>query len=225
MKEKQEDIYYITGDTNEGLDNSPQVEGFKSRDIEVIYLTDMVDNFWTTVVLKYKDKPLKSITKADIDLDNLNPVKPDEENEEFKFDDDKEKEEMKNVSQKDYSNLLNFFKTVLEKNNVKDVKVSKKLTSSPVCLVSDQKGMDIKLERYLLDQKQIVTALPKILEINPNHILINKINDNLDNSEKIEELKEIIQTLYDEACIIEGEQIANPNDFVKRLNKLMSGKF
>ena len=225
MKDKQEDIYYITGDTVKALDDSPQVEGFKSRDIEVIYLTDMVDNFWTTVVTKYKEKPLKSITKADIDLDNLNPVKPDEENEEFKFDDDKEKEEMKNVSQKDYSNLLNFFKTVLEKNNIKDVKVSKKLTSSPVCLVSDQKGMDIKLERYLLDQKQIVTALPKILEINPNHILINKINDNLDNSEKTEELKEIIQTLYDEACIIEGEQIANPNDFVKRLNKLMSGKF
>lgn len=224
MKEKQEDIYYISGDTVEGIDNSPQVEGFKSRDIEVVYLTDMVDNFWTTVVTKYNDKPLKSITKADIDLDNLNPVKKDEDdNNDIKFDDEKEAENLKNVSQQDYSNLLNFIKLALEKDNVKDVRVSKKLTSSPVCLVSDEKGMDIKLERYLLDQKQIVSALPKILEINVNHNLIKSINDNLSNSEKTEELKEIVKILYDEACIIEGEQIANPADFARRLNKFLNG--
>lgn len=223
MKEKQEDIYYISGDTVEGIDNSPQVEGFKSRDIEVVYLTDMVDNFWTTVVTKYNDKPLKSITKADIDLDNLNPVKKDEDdNDNIKFDDEKEDENLKNVSQQDYSNLLNFIKLALEKDNVKDVRVSKKLTSSPVCLVSDEKGMDIKLERYLLDQKQIASALPKILEINVNHNLIKSINDNLSNSEKTEELKEIIKILYDEACIIEGEQIANPADFARRLNKFLN---
>ena len=223
MKEKQEDIYYISGDTVEGIDNSPQVEGFKSRDIEVVYLTDMVDNFWTTVVTKYNDKPLKSITKADIDLDNLNPVKKDEDdNNDIKFDDEKEAENLKNVSQQDYSNLLNFIKLALEKDNVKDVRVSKKLTSSPVCLVSDEKGMDIKLERYLLDQKQIVSALPKILEINVNHNLIKSINDNLSNSEKTDELKEIVKILYDEACIIEGEQIANPADFARRLNKFLN---
>ena len=224
MVDKQKDIYYITGDSIESLENSPQVEGFKSRDIEVIYLTDTVDNFWVTVVTKYNDKFLKSITKADIDIDNLNPVEKSEEEKEMEFDDDKktrEENEMKNVTQ-NYDGLIKLFKSVLEKENVKDVKISKKLTTSPVCLVSDEKAMDIKLEKYLLDQKQIVAALPKILEINPKHELLIKINNDMADQSKVEDIKEIILMLYDEACILEGEQIKNPSEFAKRLNKFMN---
>lgn len=229
MKEGQQDIYYISGDNVDSLENSPQVEGFKSRDIEVVYLTDMVDNFWTTVVTKYKEKSFKSITKADIDLDNLNPIveeKDDDNAKDLEFDDEKAKkeEELKNVSKdkEDSEGLIIFFKNVLEKCNIKDVKVSKKLTSSPVCLVSDEKAMDIRLEKYLLDQKQITTALPKVLEININHELIKKIKDNLTNTDKIEDIKEMVKTLYDEACVLEGEQIANPSDFARRINKMLN---
>ena len=227
MKEGQKDIYYITGDSVNNLDNSPQVEGFKDKDIEVVYLTDNVDSFWTTATTNYKEKRFKSISKANVDLDNLNPKEKQEESEE-KFDDDKEKqaeeEKLKNITEEQNKDVLDFFKKVLEKNNIKDVKVSKKLTTSPVCLVADEKSMDIKLERFLIEQKQLIARLPKILEINVNHPIILKIKENLNNKEKEEELNDVVKNLYDEACILEGEIIDNPSEFVKRINKLMYTK-
>ncbi len=223
MLPKQQDIYYITGDSIQNVDNSPQVEGFKDRDIEVIYLTDTVDNFWVTVVTKYKEKSLRSISKADIDLDDLNPAENASDDSEEKFDDDKkiEADKLKDVSHT-FDKLVELFKSTLEKNNVKDVRISKKLTSSPICLVSDQKGMDIKLEKFLLDQKQIVAPMPKILEINPNHQIIKALNDNLDNEVLSDKIERIIRTLYDEACIVEGEHLADVADFVKRLNSMIT---
>lgn len=227
MKENQWDIYYITGDNVQNVENSPQVEGFKSRDIEVIYLIDNVDNFWVTVTNKYKEKMFKSITKSNIDLDNLNPEAENAEKD-LEFDEDKEakvkKEEMKNLSEKENQEIIQLFKTTLDKNNLKDVKVSKKLTSSPVCLVVDEKSMDIKLEKFLIDQKQLATAMPKILEINPSHEIIKLLKENMFKSEKEDEVKEIVRTLYDEACILEGTPVENPTEFVKRLNKMLTLK-
>ena len=176
---------------------------------------------------QHKEKRFKSISKANFDLDNLNPKEKQEESEE-KFDDDKEKqaeeEKLKNITEEQNKDVLDFFKKVLEKNNIKDVKVSKKLTTSPVCLVADEKSMDIKLERFLIEQKQLIARLPKILEINVNHPIILKIKENLNNKEKEEELNDIVKNLYDEACILEGEIIDNPSEFVKRINKLMYTK-
>lgn len=226
MKPNQKEIYYINGSSVENIDNSPQVEGFKAKDIEVLYLYDTVDDFWVTATNKYKDYQFKSITRSDIDIDNLNPIK--EEKPDLEFDDEnkereerEEKEKLKNVTESNYEDLIKFFKTTLENCNLKDVKISKKLTSSPVCLVADERGMDIKLERFLLEQKQIAAPLPKILEINPNHNLLKIIQDNLSNKDRFDEIKDIVKTLFDEACILEGEPVINPSDFVNRLNKMM----
>lgn len=223
MKPNQKEIYYINGSSVENIDNSPQVEGFKTKDIEVLYLCDTVDDFWVTATNKYKDYQFKSITRSDIDIDNLNPQ--NEEKPDLEFDDDKkvreEKEKLKDVTESNYEDLIKFFKNTLENCNLKDVKISKKLTTSPVCLVADERGMDIKLERFLLEQKQIVAPLPKILEINPNHYLLKTIQENLANKDRFEEIQDIAKTLFDEACILEGEPIKNPSDFANRLNKLM----
>ena len=227
MKKNQKEIYYITGDSVENVDNSPQVEGFKARDIEVVYLVDNVDSFWITATTAFKEKHFKSISKANVDLDNLDKDEnKDKEDNDTTFDDDKakkeEEEKIKNITEEENKGVIDYFKKILEKNNIKDVKVSKKLTTSPVCLVADEKSMDIKLERFLIEQKQLLTRLPKILEININHPIIKKIKDNINNTEKQEELSDIIHNLYDEACILEGETIENPSEFVKRINKLMN---
>lgn len=227
MKDKQENIFYITGDNIEALENSPQMEGFKDRDIEVLYLTDTVDNFWVTTQHDFQGKELKSITREDIDLNNLNGEleKTEENKEDIKFDDEnKSKEEnAKNITESQYGGLITFIKEVL-KDKIKDVKISKKLTSSPVCLVADKQAMDIRLERYLLDQKQIPYAMKKIIEINPKHQIIQNIHNNLSKPEKLTELQELVNLLFDEACIIEGEPIANPGEFAKMLNKLLEIK-
>ena len=227
MKDKQENIFYITGDNIEALENSPQMEGFKDRDIEVLYLTDTVDNFWVTTQHDFQGKELKSITREDIDLNNLNGEleKTEENKEDIKFDDEnKSKEEnAKNITESQYDGLITFIKEVL-KDKIKDVKISKKLTSSPVCLVADKQAMDIRLERYLLDQKQIPYAMKKIIEINPKHQILQNINANLSKPEKLTELQELVNLLFDEACIIEGEPIANPGEFAKMLNKLLEIK-
>ena len=222
MKPKQENIFYITGDSVRALENSPQIEGFKDKDIEVLYLIDTVDNFWVTVQNEYKGKEFKSITKGDIDIENLNdePQDNDDDDDEVKFDDDKEEKKAKDITNSKYDDLINFIKDSL-KDKVNDVKVSKKLTSSPVCLVADKKAMDIRLERYLLDQNQIQRGMLKNIEINTKHPIIKEINDNLGKPEKLAKMKEIVDILFDEACIIEGEPVSNPGEFAKRLNKLL----
>ena len=226
MKAEQKDIYYITGTSIDNIDTSPQVEGFKSRDIEVLYLFDTVDDFWVTATNKYKDHQFKSISRTDIDLDNLNPT--EEKKADIEFEEEKkareekeEKEKLKNITESNYDGLIKLIKETLEKCNLKDVKISKKLTTSPVCLVADEKGLDLKLERFLLEQKQIMAPLPKVLEINVNHSIWQAVQNNLSNKDKFEDIKEVILTLFDEACVLEGEPVNNPADFARRLNKMM----
>lgn len=228
MKPEQDFIYYITGNSIANIENSPQVEGFKSKGIEVLYLVDTVDDFWVTVTTQYKDKRFKSITRTDIDLEDISDEdkkKPKTE-EEIKFNEDKkdkEKNKKKDVTDSKYDGLLTLMKSVLE-GKVKDIKLSKKLTNSPVCLVADANAMDIRLERYLLEQKQLAKGMLKILEINPNHKIIKSLNTKLGKEKELENLKQTIKILYDEACVLEGEPVANPSEFAKRLNEMLQEK-
>ncbi|MDR3289962.1 MAG: molecular chaperone HtpG [Rickettsiales bacterium] len=221
MKPNQNNIFYITGDNINALDNSPQIEGFKEKDIEILYLTDIVDNFWVTVQSNFKSKDFKSITKGEIDLEDINGEKElntAEPEKEIKFDDEKKEEEkLKNITNNDYEGLIVFIKDTL-KDKIKDVKISKKLTSSPVCLTADKDAMDIRLERYLLDQNQIPKSMQKNLEINVKHSIIQRLNNELANEE---EAKEIVEILFGEACVLEGEPVANPGEFIRKLNKLL----
>ena len=104
---------------------------------------------------------------------------------------------------------------------VKDVRISKKLTDSPVCLAVDSMSMDIRMERYLLDQKQILSGSAKILEINPSNAIVKNLNEKIMSDNGREDAQEAVRTLFDLACIIEGEPIDNAKDFSRRVEKLM----
>jgi molecular chaperone HtpG len=217
-KPNQDKIYFLTGESVEKIKSSPQLEIFLQKDVEVLYLVDAVDEFWVTVALPYKDKELQSINRHDVDLENIDK-KTEEKNEE---EDDKNKKEHdeKDVSNSQFSGLLDFIKNTLGEK-IQEARISKKLTDSPVCLAVDSRAMDIRLERYLLEQKQLNSASAKILEINPNNKIIKKLNKNYQNDDAKNDAKDSIQTLFDLACIIEDEPIKDAKDFSRRLQKLM----
>lgn len=201
MKEGQDKIYYLSGDSIESVKTSPQLEGFLKNDIEVILLTDAVDDFWVNVNHEYKGKEIVSITRAGLDLD---------------FVKDKDKKEEANDNKADEAEVLSLFKETLG-NKVFSVTASKKLADSPVCLTTQEGGMDMRMERFLVSQKQLATATPKVLEVNMSHSIIKHISNNL----SAEKSKDLIELLFDEACIIEGEVIADTGAFSKRFNRFL----
>ncbi|MDA0902209.1 MAG: molecular chaperone HtpG [Proteobacteria bacterium] len=218
IKDGQDKIYYITGESVDKIKSSPQLEGFASKDIEVLFLTDAVDDFWVTTSNTYQEKEFQSVNRADIDLENIGKTDKKDDKKEDKAD------EAKDVTNSELDGLVTLVKEVLGEK-IKDVRISKKLTDSPVCLAVDAGAMDIRLEKYLKDQKQIQSGSAKILEINPNHIIIKSLNKNLTNQDKVEDVKEAAKTLFDQACIIEGESIEDVKDFSIRLGKLLSNNF
>ncbi len=205
MKPEQEYIYYLTGNSLDSIKSSPQLEGFINKGLEVLLLVDPVDDFWTNVVHEYKDSKFKSVTRADVDLE--------------KFSSEKEEEE-ESIKNEDSDSVLQYFTKVLG-DLVKNVKVSKKLTDSPVCLAVDEGAMDLRMERFLREQKQLNYRTPKVLEVNTKHpILKNMIKSYTDHGESAT-LEDVIYLLFYQACIAEGEEIENVSDFIKKLNNLL----
>lgn len=211
MKDGQKEIYFMTGDDIEILRNSPQLEGFKSKDIEVILLNEHVDSFWVSVVHDYKETPLRSATQAGIEFDEIKDA-DDAKSESG----DKKQSNKKDKAPDNLDEIIALFKTALGEQ-VKDVVASKKLTDSPTCLVVPEGAMDSKMERFLIDQNQIASTLPKILEINPTHPLVEHIGKNV----KDDSSKELAELLFDQACVIEGEVIKDPAGFSKRMNAFL----
>jgi len=211
-KENQDKIYFLTGETVEKIKDSPQLEGFADKGIDVLFLNDPVDDFWVTVSNSYEEKEFCSATRSDIDLDGN---KNDESS-------DKKDEDIKDVTNSEIDGVVKLAKEILGKK-VKDVQISSKLTTSPVCLAVDSGSMDIRMERYLKEQNQLPAISAKILEINPNHAIIKSLSENLTDSTKIENVKNNIKTLFDQACISAGEEVVDIKDFTARLNKLMAG--
>jgi molecular chaperone HtpG len=204
-KGEEKTIYYLSGDDPKKLRNNPQIEGFLKKGIDVLLFTDTVDDFWVNVNGRYKGAEMKSVTRSDIDLG-------DNDSEEKK----KEKKDDARINE----SLVSYFKETLG-DLVKDVKISKKLTSTPACLAVADGAMDIRMERYLIEQKQLARASAKILEINPNHKIVAKIAKEVKKKEKEEENKQLIHLLYDQACIIEGEPVVDVGAFSERLNLLL----
>ena len=194
MKDDQQCIYYLTGDDIEKLKNSPQIEGFVDQGIDVLLFTDHVDDFWCNIVHQYKDREIKSVTRAD-------SVQSAEAQ------DDKKEQN---------NDLLEYFKMALH-GLVKDVKFSSRLTGSPVRLAVSEEAMDMRMERFLIEQKQINHATTKILEINPKHPIILKIENNMNTDQSAD----IIKILFDQACLVEGESIKDPSGFCKKVNELI----
>ena len=212
MKEGQEAIYYMTGEDIDHLARSPQLEGFKDRGIEVLLLTDPVDNFWVPAVGAFAEKPFKSASKSGTDLDK---VKSTQSKDEAKAED--------KTPSADMEGLISAFKEALAED-VKDVRVSQRLTDSPVCLVSDEGDMDLRLERMLKQHGRLPDggAPTRILEINPGHGLIRQLAEKAkDNAGDKEGLSNAAHLLLDQARIVEGDQIPDPAGFASRLSAIM----
>ena len=210
IKDGQDKIYYYIGDNLESLKNNPQLEGFKKNDIEVLLLTDRIDNLWISSVREYKDKQFKSITSSDIDL---NKIKRDGKK------DDVIEEEIEDESE---DKLIDKFKEILG-NKVKDIKISKKLIDVPVCLSDSDDGMRFNIQSMLRD-KLVNSNSMKTLEINTIHPVIDKIKkiimSSSDESGK-SKAQGLIEMMFYEACIIEGQKITNSKEFAQTLNSLL----
>ena len=210
MAEDQESIYYITGDSLEAIRKSPQLEGFKAKGIEVLLLSDPVDNFWLSRQSDFEGKNFKSVTQGSAELDR------------FKGEDEADSEAEKADTPK-MDLLIGAFRQAL-KDKVKDIRPSARLTDSPVCLVADDGDMDMHLEKMLKAHKQLggAAAAQRILEINPKHALIKKLMDQAEQSNATELLDEAALLLLDQAFIIEGEPLSDPVGFSQRMASFMA---
>ncbi|MDG7056090.1 MAG: molecular chaperone HtpG [Wolbachia endosymbiont of Meromenopon meropis] len=209
MKPGQEHIYYLAGNSLDSVKNSPQLEGFISKGLEVLLFVDPVDDFWTSVIHEYKDQKFKSVTRADVDLEKFSL--------DTKYGENQLSEEK---SEKDVDFVLECFTKVLG-NSVKSVKISKKLTDSPVCLAVDEGAMDLRMERFLREQKQLNYRTPKVLEINTKHPVVKKVMQLCTKNDQNSILNDVIHLLFYQACIVEGEEMDDVNLFAKRLNNLL----
>ena len=197
MNKDQKNIYYVTADSYDAAKGSPHLEIFKQKDIEVLLLSDRVDEWLVANFGEFEELSLKSIAKGD--LDDL---------------DSKEDKKKKEKTVKDYEKVISKAQEILE-NQVKEVKVSSRLSESPSCLVADENELGGNMERIMKSLGQEVPETKPILEINPSHPLVMKL--------KTKEDDDIVKVLFDQAVLSEGGQIKEPAEFVKRMNKLMLG--
>jgi molecular chaperone HtpG len=207
MKPGQEAIFTITGDNLDLVRKSPQLEGFRARGVEVLLMTDPIDEFWTPAIGTYKEKPFKSATRGGLELDKI-------EAEADAPDATKPEPPAK------LSSLIAIFKLALG-DAVKDVRSSARLTDSAVCLVADEGDMDMHLERLLKAHRQLDNASKRILEINPNHRLIERLAASVGQTGASDQLSEFAWLLLDQARIVEGEQLPDPPAFARRLALLL----
>ncbi|MEC9153119.1 MAG: molecular chaperone HtpG [Pseudomonadota bacterium] len=210
MKEGQSAIYYITGGDAEALVRSPQLEGFRSRGIEVLMLSDPVDEFWVPMAGPFEEKPFKSATQGGADFDDIKSENAETDADESNAD---------ATPQEDIDRLIAAMKLALGED-VKDVRVSVRLTESSVCLVADDGDMDMNLERLLKAHQQIETRAPRILEINSSHDLIK----GLAAKAKVDSgsIDDAARLLLDQARIIEGEPLPDPTAFAQRMSDIMT---
>ena len=201
MKPEQKAIYYITGDSLSQLQNSPYLEKIRSKGFEVILMIDRVDAWVASSLSKYDEKPFQSITAENLDLSSEEEKKKEEEN--------------LKVKEEHLKPLIATMKEAL-KEQVKEIKLSDRLTESPVCLVSAQDSTTAHMERLLESMGQAIPKAKRILEINPSHPLFEKMLSV--SKQKQEEWTEI---LYQQALLNEGSQIDNPMKYSQRIANLM----
>ncbi len=198
MKENQKEIYYASGESLDTIKKLPQLEKLLDRQYEVLYFTDSVDEFLTSVIREYDGKMFKSILKGDLDLDSK---------------EEKEQLEKKNEENKD---LLEQIKEAL-KDKVSEVRLSSRLKSYPVCLVSDD-NLSLDMEKILKQMNQEGVKANRILEINPDHELFAKLKQLHDSNGDIGEYAGL---LYSQALLMAGLPLEDPEDYVKKITGLM----
>ncbi|MFO1067449.1 MAG: molecular chaperone HtpG [Geminicoccaceae bacterium] len=207
MKEGQDSILYISGESAEALRSSPQLEAAMAKGVEVLLLDDPVDEFWVPAVVDYKGKKLQSLTKGDIDLS--------------KVADKQERKDEPATDEADLGRLIARLKLALG-DAVKDVRASKRLTESAVCLVAEDSGIDLRLERFLKQHNQVAELGKRVLEINPTHGLIRRMADMAKGDGTGTDLDELARLLLDQARIVEGEPLPDPGAFSRRMSSFLA---
>lgn len=213
MKEGQEEIYYISGDDLDALKRSPQLEGFKAKGVEVLLLTDPIDEFWVPAVGQFEEKNIQSITKGGADLSKIKKDGADETDETKEDSADKD----------GVDRLCAAFKVVLG-DDVTDVRSTDRLTDSAVCLVASEGAMDRNLQRMLKQHGQAVPDDKPILEINPSHNLVKKLVD-MSADGTSQTIDDAAHLLLDQARIIEGENLPDMTAFARRMTSVMEKAF
>lgn len=209
MPESQQDIYYVSGESVESIENSPHLEAFNAKNLEVLYMTDPIDDWVLQSITQYNDKKMKSIEKGDINLDT------EAEKE--------EKEKQFSESSKTYEELLTAIKNSLG-DSVKEVRLSKRLTDSACCLVGNENDMGTQMEKILRAMKQEVGTTPKrILELNPNHPALVKLQSIFAGNHDDPRIAEYAALFFDQALLTAGLPIKDPLLFTKRISSLMAG--
>jgi molecular chaperone HtpG len=197
MPSDQKEIYYLTGEKISTLLNSPAIEQLKEKNYEVLMMVDYVDEWVVQSLTEYKGKKLRSAEKGELDID--------------KIDDEKKKE---------YSDLFEFIKKTLE-NNVKDVKPSVRLKDSVACLAGDEYDMSSYMEKIMKSSGHDLPHSKRILEINMDHPVTEKLNEMFQGDKDNEIIKEYIQIIFDMAVIGEGGKIENPGQFISKVGAMM----
>jgi molecular chaperone HtpG len=209
MKPGQNAIYTISGDDLEALQRSPQLEGFRAKGVEVLLLTDPVDEFWMQSVAEFEDKPFKSATRGGADLDAIAKAGGEKA-------DKKDEPKAEGID-----NLIALMKLTL-KDAVKDVRVSDRLTESACCLVAAEGDLDIHLEKLLRQHKKLETSLPRVLEINGTHPTVAALAKAISKTGSGgDTVADACWLLLDQARIQDGETLPDPAAFARRMNAFM----
>jgi molecular chaperone HtpG len=210
MKEGQDAIYMITGDEIEALKKSPQIEGFVAKGVEVLLLTDPIDEFWPNGINAYQDKPFRSVAQGGADLSSIKAAEG--------VDDTRPEP----AAGDEVAALIASFKVTLGEQ-VKDVRVSERLTESPVCLVADDGDMGLHLERLLRQHQQTGPQRSvRILEVNARHPLIRRLAGEAKADGTADTLADAAWLLLDQARIVEGEVLPDPAAFARRLSTVLT---
>ena len=210
MDKNQKDIYYIAADTKPQALSSPHLEGFKSKGIKVLVMADPIDQFWLSMAGQFKEKNFVSITQGEIDLDNIKSDKIDPKNKDTKKDD----------VDKKFTNLIAHLKASLGQN-VKDIRLTSKLTDSPACLVADKGDMDVAMENLMKQRDPNYQGAPRILEINPEHALVEKMNKLLSDKKHNNLVDDAGTLLFEQARMMEGKLPSDPTKFAKIMNNFL----
>ena len=201
MNEGQEKIYYVVADTFTAAKNSPHLEIFRKKGIEVLLLSDRVDEWMMSHLTEFADKQLQSITRGDLDLGKL---------------DDEETKKAQEESEKEVAGLVERIKTALG-DEVKEVRFTHRLTDSPACVVSDDNDMSSQMQKLMELVGQAAPEAKPVFELNPEHQLVKHLNDEQDE----DKFAQWSHVLLDQALLAERGTLKDPTGFVTRLNKLM----
>jgi len=201
MKPEQEKIYYITAESHAAAKHSPHLELFKKKGIEVLLMSDRVDEWLMSHLQEYDGKPLVSVAKGELDLGKL---------------EDKEEQKKIKEAEKSYKDLLKRMQDILG-DKVKEVRVSHRLTDSPSCLVVEQHDMAVSMQKILKQAGHQLPEMQPVLEVNPDHPLVKRLNDEAE----AKHFEDWTHILFDQAMLSEGGQLDDPAAFVGRMNELL----